>query len=125
MTIPGPVPSIEASEAARRLSGGDSSSGPLLVDVREDYEFRALRVPGAVLVPMSTLADRVETLPKDRPLLVMCAAGRRSMVVAEFLGRHGFDSVTNVEGGIDAWQRAGLPVSDAPPGPDEGRLLGT
>lgn len=124
MTIPSPVPSVDATEAARRLSEGDASSGPLLVDVREDYEFRALRVPGAVLVPMSTLAERVESLPKDRPLLVMCAAGRRSMVVAEFLGRHGFGEVTNVEGGIDAWQRAGLPISDALPGPDEGRLPG-
>lgn len=125
MTIPGPVPSVDVAEAARRVARADVTTGPLLIDVREDYEFRALRVPGAVLLPMSTLSERYETLPRDRPLLVMCAAGRRSLVVAEFLGRHGFGDVTNVDGGIDAWKRAGLPVSEALPGPDEGRLPGS
>jgi rhodanese-related sulfurtransferase len=122
VTIPGPVPSVDVAEAARQLGGADDATRPLLIDVREDYEFRALRVPGAVLLPMSTMTERYGSLPRDRPLLVMCAAGRRSLVVAEFLGRNGFSAVTNVDGGIDAWQRAGLPVSDASPSPDEGRL---
>lgn len=124
MTTSGPIQTIDVSEASRRLAEGAANSGPILLDVREEYEFRVLRVPGAVLLPMSAITERYETLPRDRPLLVMCAAGRRSLAVSEFLSRNGYPEVTNVTGGIDAWQRAGLPVSEALPGPDEGRIPG-
>ena len=129
MTINGPLKSIDVTEAARQLADAkaravDGAGAPILLDVREDYEFRAVRVPGSALLPMSTLTERYQELPKDRPLLVMCAAGRRSMVVTEFLARNGFGEVVNVSGGIDAWRRAGLPISDGLPGPDEGRLPG-
>lgn len=124
MTTSGPIQTIDVSEASRRLAEGAPGSGPILLDVREQHEFRVLRVPGAVLLPMSAIPERYEALPRDRPLLVMCAAGRRSLVVSEFLSRNGYLEVTNVTGGIDAWRRAGLPVSEALPGPDEGRLPG-
>jgi rhodanese-related sulfurtransferase len=123
VTTNGPVRSIDVAEAARRL-GASGDGGPILVDVREAYEFRVVRVPGAALLPMSTFTDRYQELPKDRPLLVMCAAGRRSLVITEFLGRNGYTDAVNVTGGIDAWRQAGLPVSETLPGPDEGRLPG-
>jgi rhodanese-related sulfurtransferase len=130
VTISGPIRSIDVAEAARQLADaggaaeGQSGGGPILLDVRELNEFRVIRVPGAALLPMSTFTEHYTELPKDRPLLVMCAAGRRSMVVTEFLARNGYSQAVNVTGGIDAWQRAGLPVSEAMPGPDEGRLPG-
>jgi rhodanese-related sulfurtransferase len=116
---------VDVTEAARRLDAPGEPTRPLLLDVREVNEFRVLRVPGASLIPMSTIAERYQELPADRPILVMCAAGSRSLAVAEFLGRNGYPDVANVTGGITAWQRAGLPVSDALPGPDEGRLPGS
>lgn len=123
MTTPQPVRTIDVAEAARQLSQpGDSATQPLLVDVREVNEFRVMRVPGSVLLPMSGLTERYAELPVGRPLLLMCAAGRRSMVVAEFLSRNGYDQVANVAGGIDAWQRAGLPIANDLPEPDAGRL---
>ena len=125
MTIPAPIPSVDVTEAARRLGEGPEEARPLLIDVREVNEFRVMRVPGAALVPMSTIPERFGELPKDRPLLLMCAAGSRSMAVADYLSRNGFADVTNVTGGITAWQRSGLPVSEALPGPDEGRLPGS
>ena len=120
MPLAGPIPSVDVHEAARRVSegsgegsgsSGGTGPGAVLVDVREDYEVAEVRVPGAVHVPLGDLAARYEELPGDRPLLVMCAAGRRSLVAAEFLRRNGYADVTNVTGGIIEWQRAGLPTT--------------
>jgi rhodanese-related sulfurtransferase len=125
------IGTVDVAEAARRVAAGgdgaarhqdEAATTPLLVDVRELNEFRQLRVPGAVLVPLSDFAAAHARLPKDRPLLLMCASGKRSLVAAEYLSRNGYPDVTNVEGGITAWHRAGLPTTDAPPAPGEGDL---
>ena len=122
MTQPsGAIPAVAAAEAADRLSRADAPK-PLLVDVRELDEFQDVRVEGAALVPMSALAERHMELPKDRPLLVMCAGGTRSAAATAFLLRSGWTDVVNVEGGITAWQRQGLPVRRGPPEPGEGDL---
>jgi rhodanese-related sulfurtransferase len=118
---PGTIPAVDVAEAAARL-GGDDATKPLLVDVRETDEFRDARVEGAALIPMSTFAERHAELPKDRPLLVMCAGGTRSAAATGFLLRSGWTDVANVEGGITAWQRAGLPVRRGEPDPGEGDL---
>jgi rhodanese-related sulfurtransferase len=119
---PGAVPAVNVSEAAGRLRG-DGSTRPLLVDVRENDEFRNVRIEGAALVPMSQFADRHGELPKDRPLLVMCAGGTRSAAATAFLLRSGWTDVVNVAGGITSWQQAGLPVRRGNPEPGEGDLL--
>ena len=117
----GAIPAVDVAEAADRLGRGDATK-PLLVDVREIDEFRDVRVEGAALVPMSTFAERHTELPKDRPLLVMCAGGTRSAAATGYLLRSGWTDVVNVEGGITAWQRAGLPVRRGEPDPGEGAL---
>jgi len=120
---PGAVPAVDVSEAADRLGGGaEAGNDPLLVDVREMDEFRDVRIEGAALVPMSQFALRHGELPKDRPLLVMCAGGTRSAAATAFLLRSGWTDVANVDGGITAWQRAGLPVKTGTPEPGEGDL---
>lgn len=125
MTQPaGTIPAVDVAEASARLDaapGGDGA-GPVLVDVREPNELVAARVAGAAHVPMSVFAQRFTELPKDRPLLVMCASGGRSAAVTAFLLRNGWTDVANVDGGINAWQRAGLPVTRGPVGPDEGAI---
>ena len=118
---PGTIPAVNVTEAAARL-GRDDATKPLLVDVRETDEFRDARVDGAALIPMSAFAQRHAELPKDRPLLVMCAGGTRSAAATGFLLRSGWTDVANVEGGITAWQRAGLPVRRGEPDPGEGDL---
>ena len=117
-----PVATIDVAEAGRRLAEESPGQRPLLVDVRERGEFETLRVPGAVLMPLSELGERFQQLPSDRPLLLMCAAGRRSLVAAEHLARNGYADVTNVAGGITAWQRDGLPTRTGPVDPGEGEL---
>ena len=75
-----------------------------------------------MLVPMSTFAARVGELPTDRPLLMICHLGGRSAAAAGFLIRSGRTDVVNVAGGMDAWERAGLPVRRGTPDPGEGDL---
>jgi rhodanese-related sulfurtransferase len=120
MSQPRPIQTCDVATAANRLRA--VSPEPLIVDVREMDEFIEARVPGAVLVPLSGFAETFERLPRDRPLLVMCASGRRSMVAADHLQRHGYEDVTNVSGGIIAWRDAGLPVKGGRPAPGEGEL---
>jgi rhodanese-related sulfurtransferase len=120
--MPGPIPELDPLEASRRLEGGDASDRPLLVDVREPAEFAERRIPGAILLPLSGLAEDHLALPMDRPLIIHCASGKRSQVAGEFLSRHGYSDISNLEGGILAWQRAGLPTVEGAPAPGEGEL---
>jgi rhodanese-related sulfurtransferase len=119
MTQPGGIPSVAPREAAEA-----AEVGALIVDVRERDEFATERVEGAVLVPTSEFVARHESLPKDRPLLVLCAAGSRSQAATGYLLQRGWPDVRNVSGGMNAWRSAGLPVRTGPPEPGEGELEG-
>ena len=107
---PDSLPTIDVSEASARLEAADPQ-GPLLVDVREQYEWDAVRANGAVLMPMSEFPARHDELPKDRPIFVICASGNRSAAATAFLLRNGWKDVANVDGGTGAWEKAGLPVN--------------
>jgi len=122
-----PAPTVErisVDEAARRLEAVEAGTGPLLVDVREPDEYAQFRAAGAVLMPLSVFQLRYVQLPADRPLLLICASGSRSMAAGSFLTQQGFGTVANVEGGSIAWLRAGLPVRTGPPDEGEGDLPG-
>jgi rhodanese-related sulfurtransferase len=118
------VAAIDVDEAARRLqeTPQPGEPKPLLVDVRESNEFATVRIPGAVLMPLSEFQTSYDRLPKDRPLLMHCAGGKRSLVAAELLTRNGYEDVANMEGGIVAWQKAGHPTRQGPVQPGEGEL---
>jgi rhodanese-related sulfurtransferase len=118
MNPPPALPSVDVAEADRRLR--EDSERPVLLDVREPNEFVAVRAPGAMLLPTSTFAARIAELPNDRPLFVICRTGVRSAAVTGYLARTGRSSVFNVTGGMDAWERAGLPVRRGAVEPDEG-----
>jgi phage shock protein E len=120
MNQAGGIPSVTVREAADQASNGRG----LVVDVRERDEFASERVDGAVLVPLSEFVTGHASLPKDRPLLVMCAAGSRSQSATMYLLQNGWTDVHNVTGGIIAWRAAGLPVRTGQPEPGEGELPG-
>jgi rhodanese-related sulfurtransferase len=122
MTMPGAIPTIDVTEAERRLR--EDPDGPLLLDVREPSEFATIRAPGAALLPTSTFAARAGEVPADRPIMVICHLGGRSAAVANFLMARGRTDVVNVAGGMDAWERAGLPVLRGTTAPGEGDLPG-
>ena len=82
----------------------------VLIDVREPWEWDQLRVPGAVLIPLAEVPQRLDEIPDDRDVYVHCRLGGRSAKAVEFLHEHGRPRAKNVVGGIEAWQEAGLPV---------------
>ena len=82
--------------------------GAVLVDVREPDEVATVRVPGALVLPMSSLTEHLDELPEG-PFYVMCLAGGRSAKVVTALEQQGYDAV-NVLGGIIQWEQEGLPV---------------
>lgn len=80
-----------------------------VLDVREDDEWAAGHMPGAVHIPMSGLLARVAEVPKDRDVVVVCKVGARSAQVTAYLRQQGWSNVANLEGGVAAWVRAGKP----------------
>jgi rhodanese-related sulfurtransferase len=83
--------------------------GAQVVDVREPWEYADGHVPGARLVPLADVPTLVGQLPVDEPIYLVCAVGGRSGQAAQFLARHGVESV-NVLGGTGEWVAAGYPV---------------
>lgn len=84
-------------------------AGFRVLDVREQDEWDAGHVPGSVHIPMAELPARLEELPED-DLLVVCRTGGRSDRAGAWLNTAGYDAY-NLQGGLAAWQRAGLPLS--------------
>ena len=78
-------------------------NGALLVDVREPFEVATCAIAGSRLIPMRQIPENLATLPRDRPILVLCHVGQRSGHVTRFLRANGFAQASNVAGGIDAW----------------------
>jgi rhodanese-related sulfurtransferase len=78
---------------------------PVLLDVREPWEYDKARIAGSVLVPMREVPSRIEEIADDKDVVAICHHGGRSMQVAMFLEKQGFKRVHNLVGGIDAWSR--------------------
>ncbi|MEY2631683.1 MAG: hypothetical protein RIR00_337 [Pseudomonadota bacterium] len=98
--------SLNNAQATQLINREDA----IVIDVRELAEFVKGHLPDARNIPLSKLADKVADLGKDKPLLVCCASGVRSRKASEDLRKLGFDKVYNLEGGVDAWVGAGMPI---------------
>ena len=100
-------------QAADLLSDG---GGAQLVDVREPYEHEAGRIAGSLHIELQRLPGEAATLDRDRPVLFYCRSGSRSALAADAFATAGFDA-RNLDGGLEAWVAAGLPIE-----PDGGRV---
>jgi rhodanese-related sulfurtransferase len=78
---------------------------PLLLDVREPWEFEKARIAGAKLVPMREIAARLDEINPARPIVAICHHGGRSLQVAMFLEKNGYNNVHNLAGGVDGWSK--------------------
>ena len=90
-----------------------SSQPPLAIDVRAPREREQKYISGSLGIPLNHLVENLETLPKNRPLLIYCAGGYRSSIAASLLQGSGFDRVSEIAGGIAGWEAAKLPVQTA------------
>ena len=95
-----PKATHEAIEAGRGV----------LIDVREQWEYDEVRIPGATLIPLGQLPGRLDEIPGGHDVYVHCRIGARSARAVDFLRASGRPDSFNVTGGIDAWQDEGLPV---------------
>jgi len=93
---------ITAPELAAWLAD-ESRPAPVLLDVREPWEFQTCHIEGALPIPMNSVPARLTELDEDAPIVCICHHGARSMSVASFLERNGFTQVTNLTGGVHAW----------------------
>lgn len=82
------------------------SAETMVLDVCEPEEYEQGHVPGAINFPQAELASRLDELPRDRPLALICRSGVRSLRVAQFLRQVGFEQVMSVQGGTLAWRAA-------------------
>jgi hydroxyacylglutathione hydrolase len=98
---------LSAEVAARRLG---EHGAPAVVDVRAPGERTQKRIEGSLHIPLTRLTERMADIPADRPVLVHCAGGYRSSIAASLLQRAGRTNVSELAGGITAWEAAGLPV---------------
>ena len=95
---------ISAQDAAAHMDQFE------VIDVRGPGEYAGGHIPGAKLAPLDQLAFLVNTLPKDKPLLMVCRSGQRSSVASQLLVNAGFDQVINLEGGMMGWAGQGHAV---------------
>ncbi len=83
---------------------------PLLLDVREEFEWKAGHLPGAEHIPLGQLDERAVDVDRNRVVVVYCTSGIRSIDASYVLKRQGFPRVSSLAGGIDGWTEAGNPV---------------
>jgi rhodanese-related sulfurtransferase len=84
----------------------------MVLDVREEDEYKAGHVLNSTLIPLGKLKQRIGELEKyrDRPIVVVCRSGNRSATACATLGKQGFTQAYNLAGGVNAWQKAKLPL---------------
>jgi rhodanese-related sulfurtransferase len=101
------VKHISPVNAMEAVTAGNA----ILLDVREEFEWKTLSIDiGQILYhPMSVILDRLEKIPVDKPLIVICVSGERSTKIVNLLNRNGFEDVANLDGGIVKWIEEGMP----------------
>lgn len=93
-----PVMSVE--DLKRELDAGNA---PFILDVREDWEYQLCHLEGSTSMPLGTVTEKYSSVPRDKPVVVMCHHGGRSARAVGFLQSQGYDNVANLTGGIHAW----------------------
>lgn len=96
------------SLTARELASWLDDAGrdkPVLLDVREPWEFETCHIDGSVTMPMNTVPDSLTELDAEQLIICICHHGVRSMQVAAYLEQQGFNRVINLTGGVDAWAK--------------------
>lgn len=99
--------SISPMEAKKMI---DSRKDLLLVDVRNPSELQEGYIQGSTLIPLWEIVKGHRSIPKDRPVLLICAVGGRSLGLGKLMVRYDWPEVYSLEGGIAAWREAGLPL---------------
>jgi rhodanese-related sulfurtransferase len=95
---------VTATELRNMLAAPESTR-PLMIDVREPWEWQLARIDGAMHIPMQQVPSRIQEIDEVHPTVVICHHGVRSLQVVAYLERQGYTNLHNLLGGIDAWSR--------------------
>jgi rhodanese-related sulfurtransferase len=109
-TREGGLPAEVSVVQAATMQGG----GSFLLDVRQPEEWNESHIGGTTLIPLGELKARVAEVPRDREIVVLCRSGRRSQSGRDILLEAGFERVTSMTGGINAWKAEGRPTVAGP-----------
>lgn len=109
LVVEGLPKEVTVSQAARL-----HEEGAFLLDVREPSEWQEVHVPDSTLIPLGELAGRLNEVPKDSQVVVICRSGNRSAQGRDVLLKAGFENVTSVAGGITDWRASGFPTVSGP-----------
>jgi rhodanese-related sulfurtransferase len=96
------IPQLAPTELAA-WRADSTRPAPVIVDVREPWEYALCRIEDSVHVPLGELSARLSELPRDRDVVLVCHHGSRSQHAALLLARNGFNGVHNLRGGIEGW----------------------
>jgi rhodanese-related sulfurtransferase len=101
------APEIAPEAFAALRAAGTAADAPVLLDVREPWEFQTASLPNSLLMPMGDVTSRAHAeLDPDAHIVVLCHHGQRSLSVAMWLRAQGFERAQSLAGGIDFWSRA-------------------
>ena len=98
---------LNVDELAAQLDRAAPGEAPLVIDVRQANEYEAFHIPGSIHITAGSLPDRLDEIPRDHPIVTVCAAGLRAAVAASILRSSGFEAVSWVASGVPAWRAQG------------------
>jgi len=107
LAAPEVLPVDLSSEAVQALY---AEGEIVIIDVREPSAYAQGHIPGAALIPLGELSGRLEEVPRDQAVVLVCRSGNRSRQALQILGAEGFEDIHNLLGGMNAWSRAGYEV---------------
>lgn len=103
-----PSTALSPERAAEMIAAGEAQ----IIDVRQDFEWEAGRIEGAVHIPLDSLPARAAEIDRDRPVIFQCRTGARSSMATDALRASGIEAY-NLEGGLEAWVARGLDLEPA------------
>jgi rhodanese-related sulfurtransferase len=113
-TSQGSATSSYPSEISVAEAVSKREAGAFILDVRQPEEWDEFHVPDSTLIPLDQLASRINELPKDKEIVIVCRSGNRSAQGRDILLDAGFAQVTSMAGGLTQWKAAGYPTVSGP-----------
>lgn len=98
---------INVQEAVRLTNQNDGQ----FIDIRSHDHFKAGNIPQSRNIPLADIKNKLNSLPKDKPLIIVCDMGRQAAGVTATLRKEGFQQAYTLEGGLRSWLEAGLPIT--------------
>ena len=105
-----PQQAVYPSEVTVAEAAQKRDQGAFILDVRQPDEWQQVHIPGALLIPLADLPNRLGEVPKDKEVVVVCRSGNRSKTGRDILRQAGYERVTSLAGGVTDWQAKGLPT---------------